>query len=1808
MNQGDLLEQAQQGDVEAIATLLNQSLQPHGILGKASLKHDCLKVILEAGIVPDPEQWVESIRSQILGLQIDCIAKVKLCGKQENSFEMDWQEEFDVDNQIIILAENLGKNGSLVDNKSENYYCYSNPKSVVEDDGGPQPLSQNGRGEKTDVTNHLGLLYLDLEINGEGNLYRIGLHCQNWSDDIFQRDLDFAWGRLKEFKEKGLVICGHNFRRFDYGYLIEQQPELYPWEIIDTLELSLLAFPLEASHKLNKEYKPSAYASNNPLEDARATEQLLHQIIAELEQKPRSLQETYSWLLTCGSEDADCAYRQFFKRLDVESEETPALETLPEEAIASFDLNYLQEFWQKAAIADFNSRLYLAALIAWNYECNIAQSPQHFSGWLSHQPGFYQIWNALRVLPDYQRYLERFGLEKFRGKQDEAIAAILKGDRPLVVMATGGGKSLCYQISALMLFEIQRGLTVVMSPLQALMADQVKDLEEQGLNIATFINGNIPMQERSQRLQQIREGSKGLLYISPEQLRSPSIRLILQEMPPALWVIDEAHCISQWGQDFRPDYRYVPKFIEELYQQRPLPLLALMTATATVKVQEDIKKLFAESALNIGSLISESTPRTNLEYQAIAVNGNKEQILLQEVEKARQLGGCVLVYTATRKNAERLANLLNQANIEAKYYHGKLNKQEKQEVLEEFKAGELNVVVATCAFGMGINRKDVRAVIHHNMSANLEGYVQETGRAGRDGKPASCILLFDEKDAETIFYLQSQMQLSEADLRNIFISARSIRDRIHGGASDEWFWATLNEILQTSELDEEFASDPEYRDVKIKVALQYLENLGLIERAENQSAYVQFELVCQTDEESQEKFEEYARAKTLPKMQNKQFKKLISAMYLAKAHYIEKEEPIPLDRLSDESGIDPKELTRRIRELQKAGVCSAKIPLTLLVNKGVKGDARTNCDRLREWEEQLLGALLEIQGEREYIQVNLRSLAARLDPERTKKIRAVNLMDILEGWVSQKWVRVTKLNRDLVRIQQLDGVLENLDPQKDLANAILEVIYEKLSAKKGARLRVVYELEQLLNDVNEKLRPFKVMEEELSAGLLWLHQRKLIRLTEGANLFHQALKLRVIKGRKETVIGSGYAKIQNYYDEQTRRTHLMLKYGQTEEAAARQQLVEDYFSLSEKEFRKRYPDLFAEAAKRPVTQDDYSRIMGNLNAAQEQIVLAEDPTLLAIAGPGSGKTRTIVRRIAYLVKVKRVDPDRILVLAYNRNAVRELRLRLQELIGAIASRLRVYTFHGLALALLGRTQGNQRLTKDTEFQQLLKEACDLIAEGDESEDADIQVRRIQLLGNVEYIFVDEYQDVAEDEYRLIKLIAGLGDSGDESRSVQINLCAIGDDDQNLYEFRGTSAKYIQQFEEEYRAKRFLLTENYRSTEAIIAAANHLIQHNPKRSKQTPDEQVRINADRQGEIGKPVAAFSFSDRASQAVWVTQKIQSWLRDGVAANDIAVLARQWDILSPIRLLLEREKIATYALKGGDIKLIRNRVTCQLIDELNQESDRIFSPQESVKSWMASRFSAWNRSETEPTVKTLLKIATDLDLERGYGAEEIALPLSAGEVFATLYEYNNSDVNLEENAVLVTSCHGAKGLEFRKVILLTDNFQTSANQIESERRLFYVAMTRAKEELLLCGTHPSQFVRETGVSSKQIEQTGGVFPKPMLYLDLTPKDVNLGDRSTQSQQEIIKNLQEDAPLQMKVNRYGNGWAILTAAGQEIGILSRKGNTELGKQGLQPSRFQFQPSEVTVKSIYRHLQTDEITGEITEDWFLVIPQIRICR
>jgi ATP-dependent DNA helicase RecQ len=446
--------------------------------------------------------------------------------------------------------------------------------------------------------------------------------------------------------------------------------------------------------------------------------------------------------------------------------------------------------------------------------------------------------------------------------------------------------------------------------------------------------------------------------------------------------------------------------------------------------------------------------------------------------------------------------------------------------------------------------------------------------------------------------------------------------------------------------------------------------------------------------------------------------------------------------------------------------------------------------------------------------------------------------------------------------------------------------------------------------------------------------------------------------------------------------------------------------------------------------------------------------------------------------------------------------------------------------------------------------------------------------------------------------------------VQINLCVIGDDDQNIYEFRGTNPDYIRRFEAEYKAERFLLTENYRSTEPIIAAANQLIQNNAERCKRLAEEQVRVDNARANQGGQPLRALQFLSVPAQAAWIADQVQQWIAEGTKPRDIAILARHWDHLREVRALLDRRVgIPTYTLKGGDVKLIRNRVTQLLLHALEINPHVVLAAQESVRSRFEQFLTKAARKPIEPTVKTLLKIADDLDKERGYGSEELAVPIGVNEIITAIYEFNeNPDVSLDEDAVLVTSCHGAKGLEFGKVILLADSFSRKSSEIVTERRLFYVAMTRAKQELLICSTQPSQFIAEIGVSAQNIASTDIDLPAFIFYADMNPKDVNLGYQATQRQQQIIKNLCEGDPLHFRPSDWKDSWRIYTVDEKEIGALSRAANTELCDREIHPERFQFQDGEISVRHVYRHKKVNDVTGETLEDWFVIIPQIRVCR
>ena len=355
-----------------------------------------------------------------------------------------------------------------------------------------------------------------------------------------------------------------------------------------------------------------------------------------------------------------------------------------------------------------------------------------------------------------------FGYDQFRPNQRQIIEAALNNQDLLVIMPTGGGKSLCFQLPAL----IKKGVTVVVSPLIALMQDQVTALADNGIG-ATFLNSTLNAKQVRERESLILQGKIKLLYVAPERLLSPSfldfLAVIDNYLGLACLAVDEAHCVSDWGHDFRPEYRQ----IKQVRQRFPsVPILAL-TATATQQVREDI---IQQLGLRDTSIHIASFNRPNLYYEVQPKTSKSYQQLYQYIKGQKGSG---IVYCISRKTVDQVAEQLQKDGINALPYHAGMNDQERSENQTRFIRDDVQIMVATIAFGMGINKPDVRFVIHYDLPRNLEGYYQESGRAGRDGEPAKCTLFFSFADARKIEYFinqkteQNQQQKARQQLRQV---------------------------------------------------------------------------------------------------------------------------------------------------------------------------------------------------------------------------------------------------------------------------------------------------------------------------------------------------------------------------------------------------------------------------------------------------------------------------------------------------------------------------------------------------------------------------------------------------------------------------------------------------------------------------------------------------------------------------------------------------------------------------------------------------------------------------------------------------------------------------------------------------------------------------------------------------------------------------------------------------------------------------------------------------------------------------------
>ena len=665
--------------------------------------------------------------------------------------------------------------------------------------------------------------------------------------------LEAALIRLDRLADGADFILGHNLIAFDLPHLNAVRPglRLLNMPAVDTLKLSPLAFPRNPYHHLVKHYQDGQLKRgrlNDPELDARLALEVFDDQRGALSEAAPELLTAWHWLTTTGNQANGCDL--FFSRLrNAERPSHAEACTAIHQCLAGATCRvHAGQVMRAASPPEWP----LAYTLAW---LSVAGGNSVMPPWVRYQflgtgPLIRRLRDTACTDPgctwcreyhDPRKELKRwFGFEAFRSApeqdgrpmQQAIVETVMSQHHALGILPTGTGKSLCYQIPALSRYDKTGALTVVISPLVALMADQVAGLEKHGLTSCVAVNGLLSMPERGDALDRVRLGDAGILIISPEQLRNRTLRRALDQREIGGWVLDEAHSLSIWGQDFRPDCRYITRFIRDKAGNDGTPPILCLTATAKPAVIAEVVDHFRERLGIELRVFNGGVARDNLSFEVVPTSGGEKFALIHDMLSAGlpagRAGGAI-VYCATRHRSEEVAEFLRFKDIRAEHFHAGLTPDTKKDVQQRFIAGELQVIAATNAFGMGIDKPDVRLVIHADIPASLESYMQEAGRAGRDRQAARCIMLYARSDVESQFSLSAGSRLNRREIQGILRALRNLgrKKQLQGEVV-----ATVGEILQQDEHNL-FERDSATDDTRVKTAVAWLEESQLLSREEN---------------------------------------------------------------------------------------------------------------------------------------------------------------------------------------------------------------------------------------------------------------------------------------------------------------------------------------------------------------------------------------------------------------------------------------------------------------------------------------------------------------------------------------------------------------------------------------------------------------------------------------------------------------------------------------------------------------------------------------------------------------------------------------------------------------------------------------------------------------------------------------------------------------------------------------------------------------------------------------------------------------
>jgi ATP-dependent DNA helicase RecQ len=1564
-------------------------------------------------------------------------------------------------------------------------------------------------------------LLFDIEINEKNVIYSIGASFQGESF-LINPGKKITPQQLREFDEFGhsaQFILGHNILSHDIPRLRQLAPslQLLKKRAVDTLYLSPLAFPANPYHRLVKNYHLVRDSMNDPVRDALlAGKVFIEQWDAFVEQ------------IGSGS-DAPILYRSFLHRAQNLAGTAAALEAMGVPLLGEDDL-YESFSWLalkhgcRTAVEYIVEQLSdgtrshspLAYVTAW---LTVAGGNSVLPPWVRHHfPDVPVLLHQLREVgcesskcryctehhnPHY--YLQNYyGFEEFRSQpateegkslQAEIVAAAAKNLSLFATLPTGGGKSLCYLLPALMRYQRRNMLTIVISPLQALMKDQVDNfLKQTGTKLAAALYGMLTMPERGEIIEGVRLGDVGILFVSPEQLRNQSFIKTISQREIGAWVFDEAHCLSRWGHDFRPDYLYSIRFIREFAKKEKtgIPPVECFTATAKKDVKAEIIDII-QSELGLRMYQFEGGhERTNLHYEVWPVENHEKKQTILELLRARYHGkGSVVIYCATRKNTENLAEFLQLAGYVAEAFHAGIDPSLKKRIQENFIKGETPVICATNAFGMGIDKDDVRLVIHADIPGSLENYLQEAGRAGRDRSSAECILIFADQDIEGQFRLSSSSRLTQREI------AQFLRGLRYAAKGEDTVVLTAGELLRLDVVDIDLEEHPNAA-TQVNTAVSWLERSGFLERNENNTRVFQGKPLVRSLEEATGKMAKL----NLSKRQQARWLAILALLMERRPN-----QAFSADELAGQSSFattpeDPVNETETLRvirtlnDMAEQGLLSKETILTAYIRYKVQNSAEKQLQRIIMLEKDFLQVLQEAAPEMEVdtpLEIDLRQvnqlLLDRGHKDSTPHILKLILHGLsrdgkgLAGQSGSLSLKAKGNNRFTLYLHRnWDSLLQTVRIRQLAASVALRVILATIdsAAKPNASLLAEFTLEKIIAGLKTDLLLLPQLRDPLAAAeraMTFMHEQSVIELQQGLAVFRQAMTIHInpeAKGRRYS--GTDFSPLKTHYDERNFQIHVMNEYARRalEKLSVAMNLVTSYFKDDKEDFIERFFPGKKKFLERATSEQSYLKIVDDLNNdSQERIVSAEtDKNMLILAGPGSGKTRVVAHRVAYLLRVKRVKPESILVLCYNRSAVMSLRKRIRELVGNDMFGVTTLTFHGLALRLTGRslvTMGRQKENAEIDFSSVIQEAIQLLKGESDVLGFGSVPPRYTLVGRISHILVDEYQDIDAEQYELVALLAG---KTLEEKDQKMTILAVGDDDQNIYRFRGTNVDFIRKFQEDYKAEIHYLIENYRSTANIVAAANNLIRLNSDRMKTGQSLQVnqaRLSLPPGGnwQLNDPITRgrvqrIEVGSRENQAYALLDEIRRLqrLQIGFDFNGCAVLAREWKGLDPVRALLEQEKIPfslNWGRANGFPRLTRIRENALLLEELRQARQEVRTA-DSLLSFVPDDITADTVWHTN-----LRRLTGEWKEETG----EVPMPVSLIEdyFYEALSDQSRSK-NLS-NGIFLSTVHSIKGLEFDHVFLLGDGWQKKQGpEMEEERRLYYVGMSRARETLHLFNT----------------------------------------------------------------------------------------------------------------------------------------------